>query len=96
MSVPVTFEVPKPTPVMYLVFSIRDVKTVTYNTPFFQTHKAGAMRMFSDLCNDPQSTISRHPEDFQLFLLGMFNSETAEYTPLSTPEYLASPADFRQ
>lgn len=83
------------TPIVYGVYSIRDVKTNIYNTPFFQTHKAGAMRLFSDLCTDPNSQIKRHPEDFQLFQIGKFNSETAEYLSID-PLYLASPSDFQQ
>lgn len=82
------------TPVVYRVYSIRDVKTNVYNSPYFQTHKAGAIRMFMDLCTDPQSTIKKHPADFQLYELGTFNSETGKFTSHQEPIYLSSPSDF--
>nr|QJB20062.1 MAG: nonstructural protein [Microvirus sp.] len=84
----------KPTAILYFVFSIRDVKVNVYNTPFFQTSKAGAIRMFSDLCNDPQSTLAKHPEDFQLYEIGCFDSEIGYITSLDAPLFLSSATEF--
>lgn len=56
------------------VFSIRDVATDAYFDPFCSPTKPAALRTFADLVNDPQSTINRHPEDYELFELGSFDT----------------------
>jgi len=94
MSLKTTISHDAITPIIYRVYSIRDVKTNVYNTPYFQTHKAGSMRMFAELCSDKQSTINKFPADFQLYELGTFNSETGKFTSHPEPIYLASPSDF--
>lgn len=38
-------------------------------------HEAAAVRVFSDIASDPQTTIARHPEDFELLCLGLLNDE---------------------
>lgn len=87
-------EMPKPSAIIYYVFSIRDVKTNTFMTPYFQTHKAGAMRMFADLATDNQSLISKHPADFQLYELGCFDSESALLVPHEQPQFISQATDF--
>lgn len=81
------------TPVYY-AFAIRDIKIGSFMLPFFQSSKAGAMRSFADLARDPQSPMSRHPEDFQLFEIGVYDPETALLTPLPTVDFLANATDF--
>lgn len=60
------------------VFSIFDAKAAVYGPPFFAPREAIAIRSFTDLANDRSTTISRHPEDFDLRLIGEFNDETGE------------------
>lgn len=86
----------KPHMPVYFAFAIRDIKTDNFHLPFFQTHKAGAMRMFSDLATDNQSPMSKHPEDFQLFEIGVYDPQTALLTPDAQPTFLANATDFRQ
>lgn len=79
--------------VQYLMFSIRDVKTDQFHTPYFNMTRAGAIRAFHDLVMDPQSTINRHPADFALYEIGAFDSNSAELTP-SNPQHLANATEF--
>jgi len=81
-------------PVFY-VFSIKDIKTGTYMTPYFQTHKPAALRAFSDLVNDSQSMIYRHPADFELFELGSYDSGSGLLTSHQIPQHLATGTDFK-
>ena len=53
-----------------IVYSVRDVKAEYFGTPFFMHNDALAKRAFGDLAKDPQSTISKNPEDFQLYRVG--------------------------
>lgn len=84
----------KPTSIMFYVFSIRDIKTDSFMTPFFQTHKPAAMRMFADLCVDKSSMIGKHPEDFSLYQVGAYDSQTGLLIPADKPDYLAQATDF--
>jgi len=80
--------------VSYIAFAIRDVKADAFNLPFFQTTRASAIRNFADLSSDPQSTIARHPEDFQLYEIGSYDSGNAYFTSLELPILLASATEF--
>lgn len=86
----------KPQMPVFFAFAIRDIKTDSFMLPFFQSHKAGAMRMFSELARDPQAPVAKHPEDFQLFEIGVYDPQTAAMTALPQPTFLANAVDFRQ
>lgn len=79
---------------VYYAFAIRDIKIGSYLLPFFQTHKAGAMRHFADLAKEPQCPVAKHPEDFQLFEIGVYDPQTALLTPNHQPDFLANATDF--
>jgi len=59
-----------------LTFSIKDNKTGIYHRPMYLPHPQQAVRQFEQIVNDPQSTINRYPEDYQLVQLGEFDDET--------------------
>ena len=60
------------------VYTIFDVKAQFYNKPFYLANDSVAVRTFSDLANDPQTDVAKHPEDYILFALGTYNDETAK------------------
>lgn len=62
-----------------LAFSVWDEKVQAFNPPFFCQAIGQASRSMDDLVNDPQTTISRHPEDYSLYHVGFFNDVTAEF-----------------
>lgn len=64
-----------------LMFAIFDNKSDAFNTPFFMAARGQAVRAFTDLVNDGQSSISKHPEDYKLCFLGEFNVLDAEFVP---------------
>ncbi len=55
------------------VYSVFDNKGGNYGTPFFALEDGIAARLFTDLVQDNQSTVNRHPEDFSLFKVGEFD-----------------------
>lgn len=57
------------------MFSVYDDKAKSYITPFFVPEKGQAVRMFTDTVNDPQTVMHKHPEDFVLFFVGVFDTE---------------------
>ena len=55
------------------VVAIRDAKTEVYSHPLFFVTKGVAIRSFSDETERTGSEISKHPEDFALFDLGVYD-----------------------
>lgn len=60
------------------VYAIFDVKAGNYATPFFMQRDAMADRAFSDLVNDARSTINKHPGDYSLFKIAVFDDNSSE------------------
>jgi len=60
-----------------MMFSVFDSKAAVFGTPFFMQREAMAIRAFTDLVNDPQTMVGKHPEDFSLFHVADFDDETA-------------------
>lgn len=65
----------------YKVLAIRDRAIDSYGQPFYSTSTGGAVRSFSDEINraDANNQLYKHPEDFDLFLLGEFDDQTGEF-----------------
>jgi len=65
----------------YKVLAIRDRAIDSYGQPFYSTSVGGAIRSFSDEVNRAaeNNQLNRHPEDFDLFLLGEFDDQTGEF-----------------
>lgn len=76
-----------------VVCSVRDSAVNAFMPPFFSRHLGEAMRSFGDLVRDPQSNVSRHPVDFQLYLLGEYDDTTGLITS-QEPQRLAGATEF--
>ena len=64
------------------VFSVFDTKAAVYGTPFFMAREQMAIRAFTDLCNDGNTMVGKHPEDFTLFHLGDFDDDAGCLHPV--------------
>lgn len=69
-------------------YAIRDSKAEIFYPPFYQHTHGAAERDMKTLVNDKSSTIAKHPEDFDLWLLGSFDDNTGVFTALPTPTHL--------
>lgn len=79
------------------IFAVKDIKAETFNTPMFLRSKGEAIRGFSDqVTNVKDSTISKYPEDFYLYELGTYNSDTGKMSVLDLPLALHCALDFKQ
>lgn len=63
------------------MFSIYDCKSEVYGLPWCAPTPASAIRHFSDMTKDSRSEVSRHPADFTLFEIGLWDDNKAELTP---------------
>ncbi|UDN67835.1 nonstructural protein [robinz microvirus RP_143] len=69
-----------------LLCSIYDNAVGAYHVPFACRSKSEAIRTFSDLVQNSETTINKHPEDYHLFCLGAFDDNSGQLEPLTTPE----------
>lgn len=63
------------------MFSVLDMKAEFFGQPFFEQEEASAIRSFGDAVNDGSNQSNmwfKHPEDFQLYLIGLFDNESGE------------------
>lgn len=74
----------------YVICSVRDSKSEAYGRPFFVQATGVALRSFEDEINGKgeQNYMSRHPEDYSLFLLGHFNDHDGTFSPQNPPQLL--------
>ena len=77
------------------VFSIYDSKAQAYFPPFYLHNSQMAIRQFGDMVNDPESRVSKHPEDYTLFHLAEWDDQDSKHkTPKNSPESLGNGAQF--
>lgn len=74
-------------------FSLLDIKTGIFNAPFFMAHAGQAIRACTDLGQDPNTTVGRHPADFQLCQVGTFDDQTGMFA-IQNPTPLGTVASF--
>lgn len=80
----------------YFAFSVRDVKANTFSMPFFAPTKATGLRSFTDLARDDRAQVKRHPEDYQLYEIGLFHPDTGIMVSHDTPQFIANATEFSQ
>lgn len=60
----------------YLLISIHD-RAINAFMPLANVRAEGeALRVFSDLLNDPNSQHHKHPDDYDLYVIGTFDDQT--------------------
>lgn len=60
------------------MFSIRDGAVGAFQPPFCMRSNAEAVRMFTDLCNNPEQMMNKYPEDYELWLVGDFDDNNGD------------------
>lgn len=78
------------------VFSVYDIKSKVFSTPFFMLTSGAAIRGFSDLANDNNTTVAKHPEDYQLYQIATFDDEKAIFTAKQPVDLIATAAEFKR
>lgn len=70
------------------IFAVKDRQIGAFMTPFFLSSVGQAIRSFSDEVNreSADNIMYRHPQDFDLYELGVFESDSGEFTLLKAPD----------
>jgi len=65
----------------YKILAIRDRAIDCFGQPIFAASIGGAIRSFGDEVNRPDTNnqLNKHPEDFDLYLLGEFDDVTGQF-----------------
>lgn len=71
---------------IYGVYSIKDAKT-GYLPPTFDINDLSSMRNFEHACQNPDSLFFTHPQDYTLYCIGSFDTDSGELTVMQ-PKYL--------
>ena len=76
------------------VYAIRDSKS-GFMTPTFEPNDAVAMRNFTHAVLNSSSVLTSHAEDFTLFKIADFDSDTGHITPFELVVELMNGASVR-
>jgi len=60
------------------IYSIFDSASGLYSRPFFTQSDAEAMRSFEDIATDAEHPIGKHPEDYSLHRIGIFDDNNGK------------------
>lgn len=77
------------------VYTVFDSKTEHYGTPFFQQTTGEALRSWTDLANDSSTMICKHPEDFSLMEIGVYDDLTGAFENRNAPLNLGLASQFK-
>lgn len=75
------------------LYVVRDVKAEFFGDPILLDNDAMARRLFFDAARDPNSPLSKHPEDYALYLVGTYDARTAVISALDTPVHLGNASE---
>lgn len=80
----------------FILLSIRDRAADAFDRPFCAVSVSSGIRSFADAINgaDPSSPLALHPEDFDLYHLGVFHDHNGSFDLLPSPVQVAIGKDL--
>lgn len=63
-------------------YTLYDVKSVQHHAPFYAPTDGAAIRLVSDLANDLNTIVGRHPSDHVLYYVGEWDDEKGIFHPV--------------
>ncbi|AXL15250.1 nonstructural protein [Microviridae sp.] len=79
---------------IFKIFTVRDVKSEAYLQPFFLQTTGLATREFEDLINNKNHHFNRHPADYHLFELGVYDDTNCSFDMLQSPKSLGTGLEY--
>lgn len=83
---------------LLFVVSVKDRASDVFSRPFFVPHRNVAVRDFTDEVNRSASDnqLNKHPDDFDLYLLGQFDDASGAFIRAGEPVVLVRGKDVVQ
>lgn len=75
---------------LFKIFTVYDQKAKAHLPPFFLPETGQAVRTFADTCNDENHQFGKHPEDYTLMKIGVYDDSTATIETYDVPEVLGT------
>ena len=63
------------------MYSIFDVAAGVYDRPVVGRSDLEAVRVFTDMCNTAEHPVGKHPDDYTLFRIGIWDDNSGEIKP---------------
>ena len=76
------------------IFTIFDTAAKAYLPPFCLHNDQMAMRVFGDCVQSADHQFSKHPSDYTLFKIGVFDDENGKITTETAPQSLCNGIQF--
>lgn len=76
------------------IFSIYDTKSEVFSQPFYTITSGSAIRSFTEIANDKEHQIGKHPEDFVLYEIGTWHEAVGTIVPLEHNVNLGKAKDY--
>lgn len=73
-------------------FTIFDKKIGAHHAPFFAPTDGAAVRALSDLASDVNTTVGRHPADYCLYCIGVFDDAGATFESFTPKTFVVEAA----
>lgn len=79
-----------------VVCAVRDSAVDAFSRPFFVPSTAMAVRSFRDEVLNSESPVHKHPADYVLYELGVFDEELGRFENLEAPRQLIRAQDIKE
>lgn len=77
------------------IYTIFDRKMVSYMKPMYPTHLVEIQRNLTEVMKDENANIAKFPEDYELYRLGEWDTESAEYILENKPVFIQQISEFK-
>jgi len=83
---------------LQFIVCVKDRAAEVFSRPFFVPHRNVAVRDFTDEVNraNGDNPLNKHPDDFDLYLLGQFDDSTGAFIREGSPTVLVRGKDVLQ
>lgn len=78
-----------------ICFALYDSKLQAFCSPFQMRTKGEAVRALTELVNDSNTTVSKHPEDFALMELGFYDESNGQFENHVAPLNLGLASQYK-
>jgi len=76
------------------LYVVLDKLAGVYGSPFVMQNDSIALRDFGFACRQPESSLSRHPEDYSLWCIATFDDNSAQIEPLEKMRHVGDAINF--
>lgn len=79
---------------MKTIYALHDSRAAAYRNLHVEENPANAWRAFAEEVRNPNSMISRYPEDFELVAVGEFDDAVGLVVPYENPQLVVAATEI--